>query len=887
MLKKLHGLVYREGMSTRERLFRVVLLTGILISILALFAGIALEDTLKNNVPIFALFCVFFVSLVVTFKGRRLEGTITLIGFVLCCVIFPGVFFMSGGIQGGATIWFVLGILYIFVMFSGKKLFFFLGLAFVADVITYILAYNITWLVQPLASKSEVYYDSLFAVLTVGCAVGIVMQYHLSLLDRERKISLAQKAEIEQFVKSKDAFFVNMSHEIRTPINTIIGLNEMILRENISEEVAEDAINVRNAGKMLLELVNDILDYSKIQNERMDILPVRYDTKDLFRELVQMMENRIREKKLDFLVDIDEGLPAVLVGDEQRIKQVVINLLTNAVKYTDRGSVVLSVHGEVQNDGRLKLRISVADTGIGIKKEDVNKLFDAFARVNLEQNRKIEGSGLGLAITQQLVALMGGEITVDSIYRKGSTFTVLLEQPIADDTPIGPTDFMAMNQDGQRKRYQHSFEAPEARILIVDDDAMNLLVVTKLLRDTRMAIDTVQSGQECLECTKKRSYNLILLDYMMPDMDGTEVLQEIRKQENGMCRQASIIAFTAKAMPEREVRALGLDGYLPKPIDSVQLEAEIVKLLPEDIVIRKQEEQTQAMPLIGNLLNKKRNRIAITSESLCDISEELLEEFEIKLQHLYIKTSGGIFQDTIEIDSENIARYLSASDNTAEAISGSIEDYEALYADALENAEQVIHVSVASKVGRCYENAVEAARCFDHVHIVDSGHISSGEAIMVLKAAQMAKAGYEVDEICDQLEKMKALVNTSILFPSTGVFFKKGYTDKRTAWLCEHLEFYPVLRMRHNELQMQGFKRGNLHNARRKFIKENLSRKKKIRTDLLYITHAGCSAKEQKAILKEAARWADFERVILQKASVSNASNAGLGAIAMAYVVEK
>lgn len=888
MLKKIQEWFNDRNLELKERLFRIILVVGLMVSVEAIITNFALEHVWINVIPLLALIVIMGVASIATFKYHRVEFSAVLIGVLIICGIFPYMFFASGGISGGATVWFVLGILYIFLMFSGKKLAFFLGLVVFADIITYMEGYfHPEWIVD-LASENEIYFDSLCSVLAVGLAVGIIIKFQLRMYEKEREFTLEQNEELEQFSRSKDHFFSYISHEIRTPINTIIGLNEMILREDVSKEVAEDAQNVMNAGKVLLSLVNDILDIAKIENKKMEIIPVEYNVGELFLELVQLVSVQVKEKKLELMLHLDEGLPSVLCGDEKRIRQVILNLLTNAIKYTERGCVNFSIGGEMAEEGTVNLEISVADTGIGIKREELGNLFEVFKRVDLKNNRKIEGSGLGLSIVKRLVDLMGGEVTVKSIYGKGSVFTVKLPQKIVDDSPVGIVDSRKIVKESGKEHYKQSFEAPEARILIVDDDENNLMVASKLLRATRVFIDTAQSGRECLEYTRNGYYHIILMDYLMPGMDGIETMQKIRKQENGLCRETPIVVLTANTpsvMDEKRYSEEGFDGYLSKPVDGEALEAEILKFLPENVVEYRREKESQKQQL-NNVLQHKRKKIIITSDCVSDLPRELREKYDIRLMYTYIATDKGNFQDTREIGSDNIFRQ-SAEAKNCYTVSAPVEEYEAFYAEMLTEAENVIHISLSSRMGTSYANASSAAKEFYHVTIIDSGHISCGEGLLVLYAANMAKNGCSVQEICNEIERVKGNVETTFLFASTKSLYRGGYLDKTMHRICEYFNFYPVIKCNKGTVTMCGIQMGKLERARKRYIRRRLLFARRIHTDIVYVTYTGCTTEEQERVLKEIKKRVDFKRVIMQKASVSSACNAGYGAIGIAYVIKK
>ena len=356
------------------------------------------------------------------------------------------------------------------------------------------------------------------------------------------------KDEAERANEAKSLFLSNMSHEIRTPINAVLGMNEMILRECSDEQILSYADNIRSSGKTLLFLINDILDMSKIESGKMEIIPVEYEPAGLLMDLWNVIFLRAQEKDLSVRFSLDETLPRILFGDDVRIKQIVTNLLTNAVKYTPQGGVELHAAYERRGGEDIVLTISVKDTGMGIKKEDMGKLFESFQRLDEEKNRNIEGTGLGMNITMSLLKLMDGEMKVESEYGKGSNFTVTIPQRIVCDEPAGDFESMKTRQEQSKKARGQIFEAPEARVLVVDDNAMNLTVFISLLKRTRMQITTASSGKECLTLVKKEPYHIIFMDHMMPEMDGIETLHEIQKMTDHPNQETPVIVLTANAV---------------------------------------------------------------------------------------------------------------------------------------------------------------------------------------------------------------------------------------------------------------------------------------------------------------------------------------------------
>ncbi len=405
---------------------------------------------------------------------------------------------------------------------------------------------------------------------------------------RESNRELRDMAEIARTASvAKSQFLSNMSHEIRTPINAILGMDEMILRETKNEAIFEYAENIRMAGDNLLGIINDILDFSKIESGKLAIIPVEYALSSVLNDLVNMIRKRAEDKGLSFAVNTPADLPNLLYGDEIRLKQVVTNILTNAVKYTERGFVYLSVDYRKKDEHTILLQMSVKDSGIGIKEEDLQKLFTAFERIEEKRNRTIEGTGLGMNITQNLLNLMGSTLNVRSVYGKGSVFSFELEQKVMDWEPMGNLDEAYHRSFARRKEYSKKFTAPDAWILVVDDTPMNLIVVKGLLKQTKIQIDTADSGQECLKMAAKKKYDLIFLDHRMPEMDGIETLQHINALEVNPNQDTPMISLTANAVSgaREEYLAAGFRDYLTKPIDGHQLETMILKYLPREKVL--------------------------------------------------------------------------------------------------------------------------------------------------------------------------------------------------------------------------------------------------------------------------------------------------------------
>lgn len=398
-------------------------------------------------------------------------------------------------------------------------------------------------------------------------------------VEQEKQIAIAAG-------DAKAKFIANMSHEIRTPINTIIGMNEMILRENHDETVEDYAKSVQNASQLLLGLINDILDFSKIDAGKMDVLETEYYLSKMLADVITGIKIKAESKNLKVVLEIEETLPSILKGDEIRIRQILNNLLSNAVKYTKEGTVTLRINGIHSQEGFV-LCISVEDTGIGIKSEDIDKLFDSFQRLEEKKNRYIEGTGLGLNITRQLVELMGGSIEVKSEYGKGSCFTVKIPQQVMDEAAIGKLENSYQRDMSVKDERKTQLYAPTAEILVVDDNEMNLSVVKALLKRTGIKLTMAKSGLECLELCRNNRYDMILMDHMMPEPDGIETLHILREDKHSLNQNTDVIVLTANAIAGVAEKYMeeGFSDYLSKPIVAEKLEDVICRYLPDDKLV--------------------------------------------------------------------------------------------------------------------------------------------------------------------------------------------------------------------------------------------------------------------------------------------------------------
>ena len=880
MIKKWFEIILDHRISMRERMFRIVTVVCMIALIFTLPMG---RQVL--NIAILAVSLLVMAMIVkISIRKRRVEAGATAI-VVLLLALFPFTFFSAGGFYSGVPEWFVLCFIYVCITLQGKRMAIFFGLCTAETLLCYGIALYYPD-IAAINSQQRSFFDSAFSMIMVGMLISVLLMFLNRMYEEENALSQQQKKEIEELNQAENNFFSSMSHEIRTPINTIIGLNEITLRGDIPEDVAENARNIQGASKLLLTLINDILDISKIKSGKMEIVNAAYETGTLFSEIVNMIWVKAREKGLEFKLHVDPSIPSMLCGDEVRIKQILINLLNNAVKYTSEGSVTLSVRCERKSVNRVLVWYSVEDTGQGVKKENIPYIFDAFQRVDEEKNRHIEGTGLGLSIVQQLVKLMGGEISVNSVYTKGSEFIVSLEQDIVDSKELGTFTLASRSQVKGDGPYRQSFEAPDAHILVVDDNDMNLMVVTKLLAETKIQIDTASSGAECLKLTQSHHYDCILMDHMMPEMDGIECLHALREQPGGLCQDVPVVALTANAGSDNQLlyKKEGFSGYLAKPVGGALLEAAVLSVLPKKLVVLC-EESGQPNPEKDVLIFEqvKRRFILITTDSVCDLPETLIKELGVSVCPYYVRTEAGRFLDGLELQPDELLAHL-AQGRKGESRPPEVEDYERFFAEKLMEAQNVIHISMAKHVSAGYQNALEAAKSFDNVTVVDSGHLSSSMGLSVLWAARLAENHAGKAEIVAAVERVERFISSAFIINSTHMMCQAGRIPKRIQILCDALLLHPILVLRKSKMMVGSMEVGDFPRIAKKYVRKVLQETRTIDRRVLFITYAGLDEKKLQYIQNLVRQHCTFERVYLQKASSAIASNCGSGSFGLMFM---
>ncbi|MBP5159817.1 MAG: DegV family EDD domain-containing protein [Lachnospiraceae bacterium] len=880
--------LYDSSIDLKDRSFVLFSASVLMALYIAIPCGLIMGEPLYATISTAAGAVVFSIYVFFAYRRRKIKQARIVISVFLVFFFLPAMFFTNGGVFSGAPIWMLLGSFYMILILDGKFRIVMSILNALVLTACWILGYIFPEYVVSYAREGA-FFDSLAALFIVMFVLVSHAVFQTRLYKQQSELSEEKTREVEEMNKAQSRFFSSMSHEIRTPINTVLGLNEIILRqEDISEEVRKDSKNIQGAGRMLLSLINDILDVSKIEAGKMDIVPVDYNVSSLLSEIVNMIWLKADEKGLKFNVDVDPNVPEVLFGDEVRIKQILINLLNNAVKYTKEGSLSLHLECDIKNEDAVLLKISVSDTGMGIKQEALPHLFDTFKRVDEQKNRYIEGTGLGLSIVKQLVELMDGSITVNSVYGEGTTFLVSLNQGISSEKKVGDISITGAGKEGKTEKFEHSFHAPDARILIVDDNEMNLSVEEKLLLGTEMKVDLSVSGADALVKTLQNRYDVIFMDHLMPEMDGIECFEKIRSQQGGLNRNVPIIALTANAGSENIelYNNTGFDGYLVKPVSGLLLEEMLLRHLPKEKVISSggHEMTGQTISTAGAYVRKR--PVAIATSSMSDLPTDVVKELGIGIIPYKVITDEGVFFDNYDIDSEELVTYMGNEMRFTTSEPPTEEELIRFFAAELKKAHHLIYITLTTGSSREYGRALKAAKSFENVTVFNSECLSSSTGMLVLAAVRMAQQNQTPDRIVAELEEAKKLVRCSFVIQSTDVMARRERISPFVNSVLNTLWLRPVLRMKDDKLGVGKFLFGNKKRCYEKYIKNVASAASDTDSSLAFVTYAGMAEEELLWIEQELRSLTKFEKIIFQKASAGITSNCGPGTFGILYMAK-
>lgn len=882
--KYLKNLLFDPERKLNERVYILMLFVSIGMLLIALIGdGIYNRNVVEMTAIGGLIIFIPFISYMGV-KHNKLDIMIKITSLLIMIAI-PVVFLQAGGAEGAAILWYVFYFLYIGLVMTGWWRIVNLFLLTVLVFAMFIIEYLHPEIFKPY-TRWIFYIDTSLAVIEIGFVCFIMTWFQNRQFMEENNRAKEETRKVEELNRSQTRFFSSMSHEIRTPINSILGLNEIILRnEDATEEIKKDAENIQGAGRMLLALINDILDFSRIEAGRMDIVPINYSVPSMLSEIVNMIWLGAQQKGLEFRIEVDPSIPQELFGDEVRIRQILVNLLNNALKYTKEGSVTLRIEKEDSGMDSVLVLFSVIDTGIGIKQDAIPYLFDAFERLDEEKNVGIEGTGLGLSIVKQLVDLMDGTITVNSVYTQGTTFMVSLWQKVTNSDMVGKINIGGMTGKKNDGRYEPGFTAQDARILIVDDNKMNLMVEKKLFEGTGITIDTAMSGKEALSMTIAAGYDLIFMDHFMPEMDGIECMQLIRKQSGGLNNQAPIVALTANAgSEERELYAnSGFDGYLVKPVTGRQLEETVLQHLPESKVIKKATFDFSGLKMNTSGIYSHKIPVIIATNTSCDLPLDVISEQQIDTIPYSIHADGRIFYDGTEADADEVLRYMrSGMEFNSEP--PSVFEFERFFGRELMKAHNVIYITASSAINDEFERAKTAAKAYGNVTVFDSGSISGAIGLLVLLAHRMSVQGITPDKIIEELEAVKARMHLSFITNGTYFAGKKDMFKRTVHNIIKVLSVRPFVKVYNGKYSLGSFTMGdNMARNYEKYVDYAIPRLAKPESDLLLVLYADMDEEGLKKVKEHIRKRFDFDNIIFEKASATFALSSGPGSMAIVY----
>lgn len=621
-IKEMISRMYREDLEIQHKLLNLMLSAIFVGGLVSLVITVFLHQGAEVILSVVLMITIIATSLwLANKKNGKPRLAAFLVVFAANMFLFPFMYFTSGGLASGMPVWFVLGLTFSWLLLKGKIGTIMYVFNLVVAVVCMLLELQYPEMVSAMDKKTAICADVIQSVVVVTCIFGCIFKYQTYVYEKQKKA-------LEKANKAKSEFLANMSHEIRTPINVVLGYNEMILRESKESQTATNALKVQAAGQTLLSLVNDILDFTAIEQGKLKLKKDSYDIQKVLQDVFVYAQYCAGEKGLKLGLTVEPAIPRVLAGDAVRLMQIMENLISNAVKYTKEGSIEVCIKWKEKEDKEGVLCFSVKDTGIGMKPEDVERISESFIRFDKNRTRNIQGIGLGLTIITRLLYAMGSKLSVESEIGKGSTFSFEVVQNVVDTEPIG--EIVWTDLKAPTRKEEEQFEASQARILVVDDNEMNLDLFKGMLWKTKLQIDTAMNGEEAIACVKEKVYHLIFMDHMMPVMDGMTAMQKMRAGK--LCEDTPIIVLTANAVSgaKKEYLDAGFDDYLSKPVLSDKLMLLLKKHLPQELYVNRLVRETENREAVAKDDGKENPLAAYldfkTGMEYCCNSEEFYRE---------------------------------------------------------------------------------------------------------------------------------------------------------------------------------------------------------------------------------------------------------------------
>lgn len=799
---------------------------------------------------------------------------------LISCVLinylaFPYVFLSGNLFFGSVPIWMMIGYAYSGMVLSKQTRTVFIVFQSIINIMCFIVSFGMDWTaVTNNYSYNFRLVDYWFAVFAGGILLFAMVSFSNWLNNFVEKTIVKQTQDIANLYKNQNRFFSSMSHEIRTPINTIIGLNEVNLSLNPKEDIMDYSTEIKFASKKLLALINDILDISKLQSGKMEVVETGYNLSDIISLITDEVWKESYDRGLKLNIIVDPNTPNELYGDEIRIIQIVRNILIRSINTTETGSVELQIRFEELEDNKINLIFEIVDTGMGIRRENLPYVFDIY-RKNEEEKNGNEGTGLELPIAKSLSDVMGGNISVDSIYGRGNRYRFSVVQKLVAEGEATQT----FENRENRKDY-NSFCARDTRVLVVDDDGMNLNVFKKMFESVFPHIETATSGEEAIKLCEANKYDIVFIDHLMPGMNGIETLENIRKARE------DVIAIALTANTGSDARALykeaGFSDYLAKPIDKEYALRTIYKLLPDDkkenVIDGKDNEHTTRI-----FEEQKRATVVITTDSVSDIPDYLLEKYNIPLIPFYVNTSEGRrYRDREEISSNSLISFINNDDRFAFSEAPDESEYEIFFGRILRQADSIIHLSVARKNSEGYKNASAASKSFANVEVIDSGNVCFGLGMMAIDAAKLAADGASVSEIKEQIMRDKDDIKLDFVIDETRNLAATGRIPMIVHRICSFFNIHLIIKMRDSRMVVRSIRVGDINKIRERYFNSILE-KNNISNEFFVLLHSDFDSETLERLKGKVQRKILAENVIVVSPGAAIASNCGRGAFGVCY----